>query len=204
MGPRIHIRRRLTAPAAPSARRAGTPWRREGRACCQQPAAMPKGGKGKKGKGGSDDAGEIPEGWEVGDMGDGNKYYFHIDDPATIHWDGPPWEAEAAEKGKGKGKKEGKKETKKEAKKAEKQEKKEAKKAEKKGGKGGKEKLVIPEGWEEGDVGDGNKYYFHVDDPATIHWDGPPWLKADFKEKGKEKSKDKKGDKKSDKKDKVR
>jgi len=61
---------------------------------CQQPAAMPKGGKPPGAW--SDDAGEIPEGWEVGDMGDGNKYYFHIDDPATIHWDGPPWEAEAA------------------------------------------------------------------------------------------------------------
>jgi hypothetical protein len=36
--------------------------------------------------------------------------------------------------------------------------------------------LDIPAGWECGEVGAGSYYFFHLDDPGKIYWDGPPWL----------------------------
>lgn len=36
--------------------------------------------------------------------------------------------------------------------------------------------LDIPAGWECGEVGVGSYYFFHIDDPGKIYWDGPPWL----------------------------
>ena len=46
---------------------------------------------------------EIPEGWEVGEVGAGSYYYFHIDDPGKIYWDGPPWVAETSRENEGEG-----------------------------------------------------------------------------------------------------
>ncbi len=44
---------------------------------------------------------DIPVGWEVGEVGAGSYYFFHLDDPGKIYWDGPPWLKEVSKDGKG-------------------------------------------------------------------------------------------------------